>query len=139
MSNQIPKKGTIMKFIIFLITASIFTACNSSDSFMGPKLGDEFEIDYGQSVTLEDHFLTIKFKTVENDSRCPEGVLCFWEGNARIVIEVSQFAFELNTSLEPMEIDYFGFKIELISVNPYPVVYEHIDLEDYRITLIVSE
>ena len=128
-----------MKFIILLLTASIFTACNTSDDLMGPKLGDEFEIEYGQSVTLEDRFLTIKFKTVENDSRCPEGVLCFWEGNARIVIEVSQFAFELNTSLEPKEIDHFGFKIEFKSVNPYPVIDENINIEDYRITLIVSE
>ena len=128
-----------MKFIILILTATIFTACNTSDSLMEPKRGREFEIQYGQSITLEDQSLTIEFTMVENDSRCPQEALCFWEGNARIGIEVSQFPFYLNTSLEPREIDHFGFRIELISVNPYPVVDENINLEDYRITLTVSE
>ncbi len=128
-----------MKYIIFLFSACFFITCNTSKSPISPKLDNEFEINYGQSVNLQNHNLIIKFKAVDEDSRCPEGAVCVWEGNARIVIEISQTALVLNTTLEPKEIEHIGYKIRLTAVHPYPKTNEQIKIEDYSIKLFVTK
>ncbi len=138
--NQIiiNKKEPIMKYLL-IYSAFLLIQCNNSGTPLNPAPGHEFEINYGQSRTLDNYPLTIKFKNVIEDSRCPENAVCVWEGNARIAIEVSQKDFILNTVLEPEEIDYLGFKIRLIEVYPYPKINEQIEIEDYTIKLVVDK
>ena len=102
-------------------------------------LGKEFGLNYGQSKTLNSYVLTIKFKDVIEDSRCPEGALCVWEGNAKVAIEISQNEYFLNTTLEPKEIIYGEFKVKLVSVSPHPKINEQIATKDYKINLIVEK
>jgi hypothetical protein len=128
------KSETNMKLIIFLFGVYLLVACSNSTS---PKLGEEIEINYGQCVSFQDNHLTIKFVAVEEDSRCPEGAVCVWEGNGRVAIEVSKTAFVLNTSLEPKEIEYKGYKIRLTSLLPYPKLNKQVNTEDYSIKIIV--
>jgi len=127
-----------MKFII-VFSAFLLIHCNNSGSPLKPELGQEFELYYGQSKAVDNYSLTIKFKNVIEDSRCPEGAVCVWEGNAKIAIEVSRKDFVLNTTLEPEEIEHLGFKIRLIEVYPYPKIDEQIEFEDYKIKLIVDK
>jgi len=123
-----------MKFMIFLLGMFYFMTCDSSTS---AELGYVVELHYGQRVNFTNNHFSIKFKAVEEDSRCPDGAICVWEGNARIVIEVSNNAFELNTNLEPKETNYKDYKIRLTSVKPYPKLDEKINIEDYNIKLVV--
>jgi len=106
-------------------------------------LGREFNIKNGHEVVVRDAKLRITFESVADDSRCPKGVTCVWAGNAQVQILVAfknrkPLAVPLNTSLEPKEIAYRGFKIKLVGLTPYPKVNEAIDPKDYEATMIVS-
>lgn len=104
-----------------------------------PKLNEEFNLAYGQSVTLQNTNLRIKFKEVLEDSRCPLNAMCVWAGNARIVLDVNGTLFELNTNLEPRAAFYAGYKITLIRLHPYPNVETMpIQPEEYSASLYVS-
>ena len=51
--------------------------------FQKDSLGQEFSLRIGRKVTLRDTELKIRFVSVIEDSRCPKGVNCVWQGNAR--------------------------------------------------------
>lgn len=74
------EKDKKMKRAILLTIISIFMlACQSAS--VDKKDG---EIKYKETVTLNDvPFSTLTFYEV-SDSRCPEGVQCFWAGNATV-------------------------------------------------------
>ena len=104
-----------------------------------PKLDEEIQIKFGESITLEKGRLRIKFKSLAGDSRCPQGVVCVWAGNAEVILEVSKNEIALNTALDPNEKVVGDYNIQLLDVIPYPKVGEEPKPEDYRINIIVSK
>ena len=107
-------------------------------------LGKEFNIKKGQVVVVRAEKLRITFKTVSSDSRCPTGVQCGWAGNAAIKIQVSKgsnapLVATLNTTLEPKGIDYKGFKVRLVALNPHPKANQSINPKHYKASLIVTK
>ena len=46
-------------------------------------------INEGESVLLKESGITIKFLSISEDSRCPEGVTCVWAGVAIADLELS--------------------------------------------------
>ncbi len=84
-----------------------------------------------------------------SDSRCPTNVDCVWQGNAevdmRIVKENETMDFTLNTAgfinenLDfPNSILILDLNIELLDLQPYPENGVSYTLEDYIISLEVS-
>ena len=55
------------------------------------KIGEEFSLALGESVGIDQSGVSVGFKAVVEDSRCPMNARCIWEGNARIAILVSAF------------------------------------------------
>ena len=53
-------------------------------------LGKEFNIKNGEEVVVTGEKLHITFRSVVNESRCPDGAACVWAGNAAIAIELSK-------------------------------------------------
>jgi hypothetical protein len=104
-----------------------------------PKLNAEIQIKFGESVTLEKGKLTIKFKSLAGDSRCPQGVVCVWAGNAEVILEVSKIEIALNTTLAPKEKVVGDYNIQLQDVIPYPKAGEELKPEDYSIKIVVSK
>ena len=104
-----------------------------------PKLDEEIQIKFGESVTLEKGKLTIKFKSIAGDSRCPQGVVCVWEGNAEVILEVSKNEIVLNTTLDPNEKVVGDYNIQLRDVIPYPKSGEELKPENYSIRIVVSK
>jgi hypothetical protein len=51
-------------------------------------LGQEFTLRVGQDARLEAEGLTVTLRMVPDDYRCPEDVVCGWEGNARVQVEL---------------------------------------------------
>jgi hypothetical protein len=47
-------------------------------------------VDLGQTLLLEDVPLSITFVEIVEDSRCPEGVVCVWEGEVIILLQVQK-------------------------------------------------
>jgi hypothetical protein len=91
-----------------------------------PPLGTEYVIGYGETLNLAEG-VSLEFTTLAEDSRCPTGVQCVWEGNARILLSTftprGNGSVELNTNPQfaiSRLFDYYG--VELRKLEPYPVV-----------------
>lgn len=86
--------------------------------------------------------LTVKFVSLIEDSRCPEGANCIWAGNAKIKIEIGKSGkketFEVNTTLGPKGATYNGYAIELVSLVPVPRENIRINRNGYVATFAVS-
>ena len=126
-----------MRSLVLLTLLTL--ACSSATA---PTVGDEFRLDYGESVTIADAQLWLHFVDVLEDSRCPTRVQCVWAGDAAIAIEVASSlpggdstTDTLHTTLEPKSVLIGGLLLELRRVDPYPSVPGEIPRERYRITL----
>ncbi len=50
------------------------------------RLDQPFQLPFGTSVRFGDADVTISFDAVLEDSRCPSGVLCVWEGRGVVMV-----------------------------------------------------
>jgi hypothetical protein len=127
------------------LSTLLAAACATSTGAVRPiGLNQETELSPGQSV--QSGSLRVTFTRVENDSRCPADVVCVWEGDALVKIEVSEqpgdpVARELHTSgsAGASEITYGGFRIELVRLSPQTHSQQPIPAQDYRLVLKLTQ
>ncbi len=85
---------------------------------------DKFSIRCGRQKVSAKSGLTVKFVSVMDDSRCPEGVNCVWAGNAKIKVKISDARgtkeVEMNTTVGPQGDQYGGYAVRLVSLKPLP-------------------
>ena len=71
----------------------------------------------------------ITYKTLVEDSRCPEGTQCVWAGVAKIQLElmgtytrpsIIELANSNNPTNTPTYVDFNGYRITVKEVYPYP-------------------
>jgi len=123
--------------VVFLALA--VSGCTSLATAPGTvDLGEEFQLPYGQTVIIPEARLSLTFRELGEDSRCPEGANCIWAGNARVILIVSDLETSLNTTLEPRQVLHRGYSIQLVGVAPYPKLGEVHKVEDYAVTLVVE-
>ena len=134
-----------MRLVNLLIACLIFFSCSDSlTNYNEVSLDKEFSLGVGESAIISQHGITIKFKWVDDDSRCPMDVLCIWAGNAVVVLELKESnrneqSIKLNTFLNPKSIEYSDLIIELKELTPYPKSSEKISADDYVAKLIVKK
>lgn len=107
------------------------------------QLGEKFELIVGETALVDGENLKIKFLSVQEDSRCPMNAYCIWAGNATVGLGLqkvlSKEEIVLNTYLEPKQVQYLEYEIELTWLAPYPPDRETIPQEDYIATLVVRK
>ena len=135
--NWIFKTLPLLYFLLVFIT---ITGC---DDAVSAGLSEEFFISPGQKAVINNSGLEITFNKVVEDSRCPLGAECVWEGNGRIEISVRHNGWtdetqELNTTLDPQELIAGDFTIRLLELQPYPETGREISSAAYKIRLIVE-
>jgi hypothetical protein len=132
--------------LVFLLVA-ILASC-AQDPIISRKvlLNEQFIVKAGQQVVIKGEKLSVQFSSVQNESRCPTGVQCVWEGNAAISIQVSkkrkkpvQAILNTNTAIQPNELAYNKYRIKLLGLNPYPRIDEKIEAKDYEAAMIVTK
>ena len=132
-----------MKVIIAVIILAIICGCqNNSDSpteITSHKLGVAFDLRIGETVSIQDEQLTIQFVNVPNDSRCPEGAVCVWAGNAVVELKVSNILDTLNTFVSPSELTSGIYTIRLLNLSPYPKIDLPRDTTLYVAQLVVTK
>ena len=139
---------------VFVVAVSLGTSCRSNGerpdgpavpSAPAPQSGPvsrEVVLAPGESSRVDG--LNVKFEGVSADSRCPIGVQCFWEGDAVVVVSVSEPSragsnLELHTSGKfPREGRYGRYRVRLVSLVPQPREGEGVPAGEYRATLQVS-
>lgn len=88
--------------------------------------------------------MTVTFRAVLEDSRCPVHVDCFWAGNGKVALDVvdaegHRMAIIVNTELEPRAAPVGPYELRLISLAPDPVAGVRISEGEYIVTLRVVE
>lgn len=109
-------------------------------------LNKPFDIGVGESLRLSESVFSIKFVAVENESRCPSGAVCIWQGNAAAKFEVSEGGFPQTITLYthtghqdmPGELRILGRNIRLVELAPYPRVRVTMAQDAYVATLHIS-
>ena len=99
--------------------------------------GPRYTLTLGQAVAIPNSDLTIRFKGVTNDSRCPDSqfIACAWNGEATVSFEAT-VSTETHTILLIMpgltkdttersdnpktHMTYKGYVIQIVSLEPQP-------------------
>ncbi len=127
------------RIVVLLVTLFIFS-CEKNDpenpTFnFGQNMLFAYEVTY--DALGDDMHITA---ALMNDSRCPANADCIWQGSAVVAIALETdrlHLLELNTYDNPADtVD--NISIELVSVEPYPVLGDDVELSDKEITLKVE-
>ncbi|MBN9387374.1 MAG: hypothetical protein J0I20_04915 [Chloroflexi bacterium] len=119
----------------------------------GPiNLGHPFYLKIGETATISNPNLTLKFVRISEDSRCPASdgkkmVACAWSGQVSAVLEVKHENDSTETitltsfggtspKLPAMAVKNFGdYQLQLLTVEPHPIIDQQINPADYVVTL----
>jgi hypothetical protein len=106
------------------------------------SLDQPFTLEVGETATLGDDF-SVRFVSVDGDSRCPTDVQCVWEGDAEIALEVATsnaggapLALHTNPGFTT-QATYLSYAISLGALEPYPRTNPKTDTP-YMATLVVT-
>lgn len=137
--------------LVFLAFCITLAGCASSRLPTEPvvvslsEAADSVRVRVGQTIVVEG--IRIRFTAVESDSRCPIDVNCVWSGDAVANIVVEQncaacespaFDLKLHTHLEPRRGEAYGFRVELLQLQPYPRAWTQIKPDAYSAWLRVT-
>lgn len=85
---------------------------------------DTVTLELGASATFEPAGIRVTFLRLVEDSRCPIGLTCVWEGDAevRLGVDTKEGAEEvtLHTTLEPRSVPIGQLVLMLVDVLPRP-------------------
>lgn len=106
---------------------------------------DTIELSYRECLyDPEDHFY-ICLDSVLNDSRCPTGAMCIWEGNAEVKFKFERLNenpifFNLNTHISFTKDTIIDrYKISLVGLNPYPDIGTRFSQKIFKAKLIIKK
>ncbi|MEN2281890.1 hypothetical protein AAGF08_07095 [Algoriphagus sp. SE2] len=137
------KTSPIYLLLIFLFLASCQkeSPCNSYD------IGEPIEVGLTKTISFCKEPFTITFSKIISDSRCPENVVCIWQGLAEVEILVNlngrEKSFLLSTyppfNNIPSEVNFGDYTFVLVNVLPYPNTTKSYREKDYSIQLLVEK
>lgn len=129
--------------LALVATASLLCICLACG--LKVNLGQEFSLSIGQSAVIADENLEITFEEVSEDSRCPEGAVCVWEGRVVCLMKITEGEALYNIELaqpglsdEYVQETYKEYKFTF-KVEPYPEVDKEILNSEYRLLLTISK
>lgn len=115
--------------------------CNST----GPttvRLNEEFVLAPTESVEVEGTGLSVAFRRVLEDTRCPVEVFCVVAGNGSVELQIfgsaQQNSVVLNTAEVPQTWTDGNYEIRLIDLEPGRKDQQVVRPEDYRARLVVA-
>jgi len=116
-----------------------------SGDFDNLVLGDTISISWHNCLDGPENKMYICLESVLNDSRCPRGAYCFWEGNARVRFRLGKdndkpVFFDLNTHGGfTSDTIISGYKFSLVGLVPYPALNHPTDQKDYKAQLVIDK
>jgi hypothetical protein len=131
------------KIFKFMALAAVLLLLQCSDKPTQPeqvKLGELFTLTLGKTVEIKGEDLSLTFRSVLGDSRCPFGVLCFWQGIAEIEIKLRSKAGDTtlvtlgvlggtrDNAENPYFVDTLGYRLTLLRLAPYPEMIDKVRL-----------
>ena len=133
------KMKRIQRIIFFILVFHLFISCERKPDYL--ELNKSYDLSFGKCIHDFDKILCVCFDSLITDSRCPEGGICFWAGEAiaRFKITVGKYeiqAIDLKLSNDTV---IHGFKFSFVGLSPYPSIRHTIRLNDYEARIIVQQ
>jgi hypothetical protein len=126
-------------FVILTFIVCCGFACNHEDDCVSFRIGEETIFMHGVEYCSND--LAFRFQIADiQESRCPEGLICVWQGEVTVKLEVeAAIDYEVILKSHNQPVDTVGnYKFSLIEVTPYPKYKQPVELSDYRVTLKIE-
>jgi hypothetical protein len=122
----------------------LVVGCVTPFSRMNAELGEEFDLNIGQSVKIKGEKLEIEFAEVIEDSRCSKDVTCIWQGRISLTLEITDDGDLYNMTLLQYGL-FYGYDTETyqqykftFKVEPYPEENMKITDSDYKLVMTVN-
>ena len=125
-------KRVVLIIVSALICGTVFTSCGSDkaeaqEENFTLKVGETTEIILGEVANNKQYGISLRVESI-NDSRCPLGGVCVWQGNALVQLHLKtskgNYDFTLNTLHDSSHFNneeiIEGLIYRLIDVLPYP-------------------
>lgn len=137
-------KLTLISLVFLIMSCPGQDSNQASSHAKQVPLDQEFELKVGQEAIIKGEQLKVKFISVLEDSRCPKGVACIQAGQGRVALQLTprnkkSESVELSTASTKQEIDFNGYQVKLVSLNPYPKMDSQVKPADYVLNLTVSK
>jgi hypothetical protein len=122
----------------------VFPAC-AGPTQISVSLGQSVNLALGHEVVITGEPLRIRFAEVLDDSRCPTGATCIWQGQVSARLDITYQNTKtsmvvtqpgLTTDLSMADFNDYQFQFQ---VQPYPDVGKQIGKNEYRLQLIVDK
>jgi hypothetical protein len=137
----------ILKFSFLILSLFIFATCENENPSNSPLkkplvLADSVYIQYQDTLFIEGENAWISFDSLLDDSRCPVGIICVWEGNAKIGFSLGKgtqkVEFSLNTYKSFLnDTTIWDYSISLLDVLPFPHRDSSYTPSDYSAKILV--
>ena len=134
-----------MRFVVpLLVVAAGSCASGAVRASVPQRTGTDIVLAPGVAQRAAGSDLTLTFEGVSDDSRCPSGVTCVWEGDATVRIRIESAALPTAThSLHthdsfPRAVDYGDWRLHLESLVPIPGADGPPRPDDYRATILIQ-
>ena len=114
-------------FLLLVFTGLIFVACDKEILPETFDFGLEEDFQMGEDYQSADHSLRFAITEI-NDSRCPSDVVCVWQGEAVVKIEVE------SPQSGSIELSTFDNLIDTLGYYSFELVEQgHIDLGEWNV------
>ncbi|MEN3203142.1 MAG: hypothetical protein ABDK87_05370, partial [Atribacterota bacterium] len=130
--------------VLSMLFCLLFLGCAVSPS-ISVSFGEQVQLAFGQTLFLKGTKYAVTFKDVLEDSRCPQGVECFWEGRVLILLQVGEdtLILEVQPSKLPVEtVVSFSpsdrYRLVVAELFPSRLSLEPPEKAEYAITLWIE-
>ncbi len=127
----------------FAILCLIFQPAAFGSSPINATLDRPFDLKMGETANIDSKF-QITFLNVTSDSRCPADVVCIWQGEVSVKVNVtkdgkgSEHILTLGESDSLAMKTFDGYFVRLTTVEPYPFSTNQTKPSEYVATLFAS-
>jgi hypothetical protein len=119
---------------------------NSANSAI-VRLNQPFQLKVNQTAQLPSEKVEIQFVEMQQDSRCPVGVQCVWQGQATVAVHLKKNGQDLgNLTLktnagqpDATTQSLNGYSMKLVDIAPQPKANQPIPKADYVATFVITE
>ena len=137
-------KLTLISLVLLILSCPGQDSNQVSNHAKQVPPNQEFELKVGQEAIIKGEQLKAKFISVLEDSRCPKGETCIQAGKGRVALQLTprnkkSETVELSTAPTEQEIDFNGYQVKLVSLNPYPKMDSQVKPAEYVLALTVSK
>jgi len=135
----------ILAILLSILTLLSSFGCASEAGEIIANLGQEVELKIGQTASIQGEQFKVKFVEVTNDSRCPEGATCIWQGEVSCIVEITYFeSIQRMTLTQPgltqeSSKDLFKEYSITFKVRPYPKLGRDVKTNEYRLQLVIEK